>query len=85
MAEAISSQLEFDDLLNVVLQALARVVNYDSANVQLLQQDRLVIIGGRGWEDSKKVLGLSRKGFFGLSLPQHAWPCHGGFTKQNRH
>jgi signal transduction histidine kinase len=59
VAEAISSQLEFDELLNIVLQELAHVVDYDRANVQLLRQDQLVIIGGRGWEDSRKVVGLS--------------------------
>lgn len=59
VAEAISAQLEFDDLLNIVLQSLARVVDYDSANVQLLEGDHLVIIGGQGWEDSKKVVGLT--------------------------
>ncbi len=59
VAEAISSQLEFDELLNVVLQALRKVVDYDSASVQLLQEDRLVIIGGQGWEDSQQILGLS--------------------------
>ncbi len=60
VAEAISSQLEFDDLLNIVLQGLADVVDYDSANVQLLQGDQLVIIGGCGWqEDSHKIIGLS--------------------------
>jgi len=59
VAEAISSQLEFDEILNIVLEALARVVDYDSANVQLLEEDQLVIIGGRGWEDSQKMIGLS--------------------------
>ena len=59
VAEAISAQLDLDELLNVVLQALSRVVNYDSANFQLLREDELVIIGGRGWEDSQKVIGLS--------------------------
>jgi signal transduction histidine kinase/DNA-binding response OmpR family regulator len=59
VAETISSQLEFDELLNIILQKLALVLNYDSANVQLLREDKLVIIGGRGWEDRRKVLGLS--------------------------
>lgn len=57
VAEAISSQLEFDELLNIILQELGRVVNYGRANVQLLQEDRLVIIGARGWADSQQVIG----------------------------
>ncbi len=56
---AISSQLDFDELLNVVLQELAKVVHYDSASVQLLKEDQLVITGGRGWPDNQQVIGLS--------------------------
>ena len=59
VAEAISSQLDFDELLNIVLQALRKVVDYDSTSVQLLQEDRLVIIGGQGWENRQQILGLS--------------------------
>lgn len=56
---AISSQLDFDELLNVVLQELAKVVHYDSASVQLLKEDQLVITGGRGWPDNQQVIGHS--------------------------
>ena len=59
VAETISSQLEIDELLNVVLQELKKVVNYDSANVQRLEDNQLVIIGGQGWVDSQKVVGLT--------------------------
>lgn len=59
VAEDISSQLEFDDLLNIVLQKLASVVEFDSANVQLLQENQLVIIGGHSAEGSQKIIGLS--------------------------
>ena len=59
VAEAISSQLDFDQLLNIMLQELGKVVDFDSVSVQRLQEDRLVIIGGHGWQDSQQVLGLS--------------------------
>lgn len=59
VAETISSQLEFDDLLNIVLQELKNVIDYNSASVQLLQEDKLVIIGGQGWEDSQQVIGYA--------------------------
>ncbi len=59
LAETISSQLEFDELLNIVLQELKKVVDYDSANVQLLKEDKLVIIGGHGWQAPEQVLGLA--------------------------
>jgi GAF domain-containing protein len=58
VAEAISSQLDFDELLNVMLQELANVVQFDSASVQRLQDDQIVIIGGHGWEHDQ-VIGLS--------------------------
>jgi GAF domain-containing protein/DNA-binding response OmpR family regulator len=59
VAGAVSSQLDFDELLNVVLQELAKVVHYDSSSVQLLKEDQLVITGGRGWPDNQQVIGLS--------------------------
>lgn len=59
VAETISSQLDFEELLNIVLQELAKVIDYDSASVQLLKEDQLVIIGGRGWEDSQQVVGTA--------------------------
>ncbi|MDX1521121.1 MAG: GAF domain-containing protein, partial [Anaerolineae bacterium] len=59
VAEAISAQLEFDELLNIVLQELARVVQFDRASIQRLEDDKIVIIGGHGWQDSQDVIGLS--------------------------
>ncbi len=60
VAETISSQLEIDELLNVVLQELKKVVAYDKATVEQFQENRLVIIGGHGWEEySKQMIGLS--------------------------
>ena len=59
VAEAISAQLDLDELLNVVLQELSRVVEFDSASVQSLQDDQVVIIGGHGWADRQAVIGLS--------------------------
>jgi len=59
VAEAISSQLDLDELLNIILKELGRVVNYGRVNVQLLQEDKLVVIGARGGEDSQKIIGQS--------------------------
>ena len=59
VAEAISSQLEFDELLNIVLRELANVVDYNSALVHRLDEDQLVVIGGRAWEYSQQLVGLS--------------------------
>jgi GAF domain-containing protein len=59
VAEAISSQLEFDELLNIILQELSQVIDYDGANVQLFDKDKLVIIGARGWEDTEQITRLT--------------------------
>lgn len=60
VAETISSHIEFDELLNILLQELKKVVDYDKATIELLEEDRLVIIGGRGWEEySRQMIGLS--------------------------
>lgn len=58
VAEAISSKLDFDELLNIMLQELAKVVEFDSVSVQQLQGNQLIIIGGHGW-DSQQVVGLT--------------------------
>ncbi|RME73645.1 MAG: GAF domain-containing protein, partial [Chloroflexi bacterium] len=59
VAETISSQLARDELLNIVLQELKKVVDYDAVSVQLLEEDRLVVIGGQGWENSDLLSGIS--------------------------
>jgi PAS domain S-box-containing protein len=60
VAETISSQLDIDQLLNVVLQELRKVVDYDKATVELLQDNHLEIIGGQGWEEySQQIIGLT--------------------------
>ncbi len=59
VAETISSQLELDELLNIVLRELSNVIEYDSAAVLRLEEDKLVVIGARAWEYSQQVIGLS--------------------------
>ncbi len=59
LAEVVSSKLDFDELLNIVLQELAKVVEYDHATLQLLQEDKLVVVGGRGRPGSQQLVGLS--------------------------
>ncbi len=60
VAETINSQLELDELLDIVLQELRKVVDYDRATVELLEENRLVIISGQGWEKySQQMIGLS--------------------------
>ena len=56
---ALSSTLDRNQILGRILEQLKKVVDYDSASLQLLVGDRLVIIAGRGFPDIGKVKGLS--------------------------
>ncbi len=54
---ALTSTLEVDQLLDVILTHLEQVVPYKSASVFLLEGDILQIVAGKGFEDSKAVVG----------------------------
>lgn len=55
---AIVEKLEMDQTVIHILEQLKQVVPYDSASVQLIEGDKLVIVGGHGWEDMRNVIGL---------------------------
>ncbi len=57
---AILETLRSDEAVNRILEQLAVVLPYDSASVQLLRNDELEIVGGRGWDEQsmKMVMGL---------------------------
>ncbi len=55
---AVTSTLDLNETIHHILEQLSRVVPYDSASVQLLEEDALVIVGGRSWADSKTLIGL---------------------------
>ena len=56
-SSVVISTLDLDESLNRILEQLATVVPYDSASVLLLRNDKLEIVGGRGFEDMSKLLG----------------------------
>jgi diguanylate cyclase (GGDEF)-like protein len=56
--QALTKTLSLRQVLTTILSELANVVPYDSASVQELQHDRMVIVGGRGF-DLESVLGTS--------------------------
>lgn len=58
-ALALSTTLNQEEIFERILSELEKVVPYDSASVQLLKGNRLVIIGGRGFPNLAKFLGLS--------------------------
>ncbi|HID64473.1 MAG TPA: GAF domain-containing protein, partial [Anaerolineae bacterium] len=57
-AMALTSTLDLEEALDRILEQLHRVVAYDSASVQLLRDDHLEIVGGRGFADLPSVIGL---------------------------
>ncbi len=59
VAEVVSSTLNVDQVIEAILDQLRYVVPYDSASVQVLRDDHLVITGGRGWDNPEDVLGIA--------------------------
>jgi signal transduction histidine kinase len=58
-ALALTSALDRNQVIGRILSQLQEVVPYDNASVQLLQGNRLVIIGGRGFPNLEEILGIS--------------------------
>ena len=56
--ESITHSLSLDERLNVILEQLEQVVPYDSASVQLLNDDHMEIVNVRGFPDPAAVIGL---------------------------
>lgn len=54
----VTATLQQDETIKRILEQLANVIPYDSASVQLLIDGYLEIVGGRGWEDPKAVIGI---------------------------
>ncbi|HID87361.1 MAG TPA: GAF domain-containing protein, partial [Anaerolineae bacterium] len=58
-ALALTAELDRNQVIGRILAQLEQVVPYDSASVQLLQGDKLVIIGGRGFPNLEEIVGIS--------------------------
>jgi len=58
-AQALTTTLDLSQVFECLLSELQQVVPYDSASVQLLHDDRLEIIGGRGFSNLDGLLGLT--------------------------
>ncbi len=56
--QVLGKPLTLQDTFETILAQLQRVVPYDSASVQVIQDDRLVIVGGRGFDDMEAILGV---------------------------
>ncbi len=54
---ALSSSLQFDQVLKMILEQAAQVVSFDSASVLLLEDNDLVIMNTLGFPDAVKLIG----------------------------
>jgi diguanylate cyclase (GGDEF)-like protein/PAS domain S-box-containing protein len=54
----VAASLNQDESIERILEQLAHVVPYDSASVQLLRDEMLEIVGGRGFSERENVVGL---------------------------
>jgi diguanylate cyclase (GGDEF)-like protein len=54
----VSTTMETNQAIPRILEQLKRVVPYDSASIQLLQDNELEIVGGSGFADHKAVVGM---------------------------
>ncbi|MEO8284834.1 MAG: histidine kinase [Chloroflexota bacterium] len=55
----ISSTLQIDNVLTLILEQLAEVVQYDRATIQLLYDSNLRIIAAKGFRENQQVVGHS--------------------------
>jgi len=55
---AVATTLRQDETIKRILEQLNNVVPYDSASVQLLHDDVLEIVGGRGFDNLSEIIGL---------------------------
>ena len=58
-ALAITTALDRNRVIERILAQLQRVVPYDSASVQLLREDRMELVGGRGFPNLPDLVGVS--------------------------
>jgi CheY-like chemotaxis protein len=56
---ALVSTLQLDEVLEIILEAISRVINCDSFSVQILEGEALKIIACRGFKHPEEVVGLT--------------------------
>ena len=57
VTQVLGKTLSLEDTIETILGQLQRVVPYDSCSVQVIQGNRLVIVGGRGFADLDDLIG----------------------------
>ena len=58
VTQVLGKTVSLDDTIEAILGELQRVVPYDSCSVQVIEGNRLVIVGGRGFDDIGRLLGV---------------------------
>ncbi|MDP9261278.1 MAG: GAF domain-containing protein, partial [Actinomycetota bacterium] len=58
VTQVLGKTLSLQETIETILEELQRVVPYDSSSVQVIQGDRLVIVGARGLDDLGGLLGV---------------------------
>lgn len=58
ITQALGKSLNLQEVFDLILSELQKVVPYDSSSIQVIQGSRLVIVGGRGFEDLTSLLGV---------------------------
>ncbi len=72
--EAINRQARLDETIEEVLRQLARVVEFDSCSIGLIEDGHCRIIAARGFPDSSKVLGLRFRAPVLDEIRERHWP-----------
>ena len=58
VTQVLGKTLSLEETFETILGELQRVVPYDSCSLQVIQDNRLVIAGGRGFDDLSSLLGV---------------------------
>ena len=58
VTQVLGKTLSLEDTFETILGELQRVVPYDSCSIQVIQGNRRVIVGGRGFDDLGALLGV---------------------------
>ena len=58
VTQMLGKTLSLNDTFETILAELQKVVPYDTCSIQVIQGDRLVIVSGRGFADSRGMVGV---------------------------
>lgn len=59
IARTINSTLDPAYVFSLILEQLERLIDYDSSSIFLIEDDKLVIVAARGFQDDQAILGVT--------------------------